>query len=320
MGFRPNRLAEEIKREVTSMLQTDLKDPRICRFSSITDVEVSRDLRYAKLFVSIYGSEEEQAQTLAGLQSAGGFIRSELGKRIRLRFFPELTFCLDTSIQKGVKLTNLIRQVIDDQRRLEIEADRLSRERIFFKTAGSFIITSHSHPDGDAIGSVIGLGLALRDLDKDVAIILEEPLPDSYRFLPGSGIVLAGGRSVVDLPRFACGIVLDCTSLERVGKEVAKILERCESLINIDHHISNTRFGAVNVVDAEASATGEILYLLMSGLDIRISPEVATNLYTAIVTDTGFFQFQNTTSRCHLTASMLLELGADHRQVQQLSQ
>jgi ribosome-binding factor A len=115
MGFRPNRLAEEIKREVTSMLQTDLKDPRICRFSSITDVEVSRDLRYAKLFVSIYGSEEEQAQTLAGLQSAGGFIRSELGKRIRLRFLPELTFCLDTSIQKGVKLANLIRQVINDQ-------------------------------------------------------------------------------------------------------------------------------------------------------------------------------------------------------------
>ncbi len=184
-----------------------------------------------------------------------------------------------------------------------------------FKTAGNFIITSHSHPDGDAIGSVIGLGLALRDLDKDVAIILEEPLPDSYRFLPGSGIVLAGGRSAVDLPRFACGIVLDCTSLERVGKEVAKILERCESLINIDHHISNTRFGAVNVVDAEASATGEVLYLLMSGLDIGISHKVATNLYTAIVTDTGFFKFQNTTSRCHLTASMLLELGADRRLV-----
>ncbi len=119
MGFRSNRLAEEIKREVTGMLQAELNDPRICRLSSITDVEVSGDLRYAKLFVSVYGSEEEQSQTLAGLQSAGGFIRTELGKRIRLRFLPELTFCLDQSIQRGVRLTNLIRQVTDtDNKRI----------------------------------------------------------------------------------------------------------------------------------------------------------------------------------------------------------
>jgi ribosome-binding factor A len=116
MGFRPNRLAEEIKREVTDMLQVELKDPRICRLSSITDVEVSGDLRHAKLFVSVYGSDEEHSQTLEGLQSAGGFIRSELGKRIRLRYFPELTFCLDPSIQRGVRLSNLISQVVDDER------------------------------------------------------------------------------------------------------------------------------------------------------------------------------------------------------------
>jgi ribosome-binding factor A len=115
MGFRHNRLAEEIKREVTSMLQTELNDPRICKLTSITDVEVSRDLRYAKLFFSVFGSDEEQSQTLVGLQSAGGFIRSELGKRIRLRFLPELTFCLDASIQRGIRLSGLIRQVMDDK-------------------------------------------------------------------------------------------------------------------------------------------------------------------------------------------------------------
>lgn len=115
MGFRPNRLAEEIRREVTAMIQSELHDPRICKLSGITDVEVSRDLRYAKLFVSVYGSEEEQAQTLTGLQSAGGFIRSELGKRIRLRFLPELTFCLDPSIQRGIELTGLIREVMEDK-------------------------------------------------------------------------------------------------------------------------------------------------------------------------------------------------------------
>ena len=115
MAFRSGRLAEEIKREVTSILQTDLKDPRVCRMASITDVEVSRDLRYAKVFVSVYGTDEEQRQMLDGLKSAGGHIRSELGKRIRLRFMPELSFNLDTSIQQGMKMDGMIRKVMDEQ-------------------------------------------------------------------------------------------------------------------------------------------------------------------------------------------------------------
>ncbi len=115
MSFRPHRLAEEIKREVTDMLQVELNDPRICKLTSITDVEVSRDLRYAKVFVSVYGTEQEQSQTLVGLQSAGGFIRMELGKRIRLRFLPELTFSLDPSIKRGIELTHLISEVMDKE-------------------------------------------------------------------------------------------------------------------------------------------------------------------------------------------------------------
>ncbi len=198
-----------------------------------------------------------------------------------------------------------------------------------FKTAGSFVITTHIHPDGDAVGSVIGLCLALRDMGKDASVVLAQPLPSSYRFLPGSGLVsaAAGGAAPPDKAppggaqlqgkRFACGVVLDCTSLGRAGKEMAAILENCESLINIDHHISNTGFGAVNIVDTGASATGEIVCRIMTSLDVRISPDVATNLYAAIVTDTGSFQYQNATARCHLVASLLLDLGADQRKVQQ---
>jgi phosphoesterase RecJ-like protein len=125
------------------------------------------------------------------------------------------------------------------------------------------------------------------------------------------------GSAQLQGKRFAYGIVLDCASLDRAGKEMAGILENCDSLINIDHHISNTGFGAINIVDAGASATGEILYRIMDSLGIKISPDVATNLYAAIVTDTGSFQYQNATSRCHLAASMLLDLGANHRNVQQ---
>jgi phosphoesterase RecJ-like protein len=218
------------------------------------------------------------------------------------------------------------------------------------KAAGSILITAHIHPDGDAAGSAIGLCLALRDMNRDAIILLAQPLPPSYHFLPGSGLVMHAASSAPCPPemtgeflpspieatlekmlpettnlqpahlqgkRFDYGIVLDCTSLDRAGKEMAGILESCEFLINIDHHISNTGFGAINIVDPDASATGEILYRIMDGLGIKISPDTATNLYAAIVTDTGSFQYQNATSRCHQAASMLLDLGADHRNVQQ---
>ncbi|NPV28254.1 MAG: 30S ribosome-binding factor RbfA [Firmicutes bacterium] len=111
MNFRPSRLAEEIKREVTDILRLQLKDPRISRFISITDVEVSKDLRHAKVFVSVFGSEEEQAKTLEGLKKASGFIRAELGKRIRVRYLPELSFCFDPSIQRGIKISQILREV-----------------------------------------------------------------------------------------------------------------------------------------------------------------------------------------------------------------
>lgn len=119
MGFRLNRLAEEIKREVTDIIRTTLKDPRISPLTSITDVEISKDMRYAKIFISIYGSEEEQTKTLEGLKSANGFIRSELGKRIRLRYMPEIAFILDTSIEHGVKISQIIDNICDENRNEE---------------------------------------------------------------------------------------------------------------------------------------------------------------------------------------------------------
>lgn len=116
MGFRLNRLAEEIKREVTDIIRCSLKDPRVSPLTSITGVEISRDLRHAKIYVSIYGSEEEQTKTLEGLKSANGFIRSELGKRLSLRYIPEISFILDTSIEHGVKISQIISRITEEKK------------------------------------------------------------------------------------------------------------------------------------------------------------------------------------------------------------
>ena len=115
MSYRSVRLAEEIKRVITDLMRTALRDPRISGMTSITGVDVSKDLRYAKIYISVLGTEEEQEKTIEGLQSAGGFIRSEMGKAIRLRYTPELSFTLDTSIQHSLKINKMLRDIIPDQ-------------------------------------------------------------------------------------------------------------------------------------------------------------------------------------------------------------
>lgn len=110
MSFRPERLAEAIKKEVSELLREELKDPRI-GFVSITSVEVSKDLRYANIYASIFGEPDQQKISMKALQKAQGFIRGELGKRIRLRYTPEITFKLDQSISQGSRIIALMEKV-----------------------------------------------------------------------------------------------------------------------------------------------------------------------------------------------------------------
>ena len=111
MGFhRANRLAEEMKKEVSQILREEIKDPRV-GFVSVTRVDASSDLRYAKVFISVLGSQEERQEVAQALKRASGFIRSELARRIRLRFTPELTFKIDDSIEHGVRIANILDQV-----------------------------------------------------------------------------------------------------------------------------------------------------------------------------------------------------------------
>lgn len=107
---RARRVGEEIKKELSQIIQTEMKDPRL-GFLSITDVEASSDLRYVKVFVSIMGTEQEQTLTMGILQRAVGFLRSELGSRIRLRYTPELSFHLDNSIENGARIEKLLRDL-----------------------------------------------------------------------------------------------------------------------------------------------------------------------------------------------------------------
>ncbi len=108
---RVNRISEEIKKIISELLYNGLKDPRISQMTSITRVEVTRDLRYAKIYVSVFGNKEEKESSIDGLNSAKGFIRKEIGNKIDIRYIPEPIFILDESIEEGIRMSKLIEDV-----------------------------------------------------------------------------------------------------------------------------------------------------------------------------------------------------------------
>lgn len=109
---RTDRISEEMRKEVSAIIQNELKDPRLPKMISVTTADVTRDLRYARIYISVLGTEEEKKSAISGLKSAAGFIRREIGHRLQLRYTPELLFELDDSIERGVYITKLINDTI----------------------------------------------------------------------------------------------------------------------------------------------------------------------------------------------------------------
>jgi len=175
------------------------------------------------------------------------------------------------------------------------------------------LIASHSDPDGDAIGSLLAMGLALGKLDKKATLYNASSIPAVYRFLPSSERIVHRIKSPVT---YDTALVLDCGDLSRVG-EPAGAIEQIPVVINIDHHISNTRFGDLQLIDAGASSTAEIVYRLIKALQVPMDDAIATAIYTGILTDTGSFRFSNTTAAAFAISKEMTELGASPHDVAQ---
>jgi bifunctional oligoribonuclease and PAP phosphatase NrnA len=175
-----------------------------------------------------------------------------------------------------------------------------------------FVVTTHENPDGDALGSLLATKLMLDALGKDVAMYLagSVPPPREYRFMPLDRMERGSAPPMEGRVLFA----VDCANEGRLGPDADRLLEGARFVVNVDHHHDNTRFGDVNLVRPDASSTGEILRDLLTELDVPLTPGIAEALYTAIVTDTGRFQYSNTTARALRLAAELVEAGADvHR-------
>jgi len=179
----------------------------------------------------------------------------------------------------------------------------------FVKKQNNFLITAHTNPEGDALGSEIAFYLLLKKLGKSAAMVNEDGIPYGYTFLPEVGSINKFGRWAMRV-KFDCMVVLDCSDMERTG-EVAQLNKAGKPVLNIDHHISNRKFADVNWVEPHASSASEMVYKLYKELGVAIDKPAAICLYVGISTDTGSFRYSNTTSLTHKIAAELLKCGLD---------
>jgi phosphoesterase RecJ-like protein len=176
----------------------------------------------------------------------------------------------------------------------------------YLKNSDRILVATHTHPDGDAIGSLVAMGCCLDALDKKTTLYNESPIPAVYRFLP------AADRVVRDIKNenYDLAVILDCGNLQRIGAAVSTV-KRIPAVINIDHHVTNTRFGDFQLIDTSACATAEIIYRVIKKMNVSFDKAMAVSIYTGILADTGSFRFSNTNRAAFSICQEMVGLGVD---------
>lgn len=370
-SYRKGRLGEEIRKIISDLLLKGLRDPRLSgRMISVTDVEVSEDGSYAKVFLTVFGGskndetpEEMKKEVLDGMKKASGFIRRDIGQKIKIRHVPELTFQIDESMEYGRHMSKILDSLDIDMSDYGQEEDGYESipEVLIEEDAGtgavqepidlkdetdterykgqdpvfelkedertpymdeiakllyeseSMYIFPHMVADGDAIGSCVSLCTIMRSLGKTADILMEDEIPDNMKFLDKGYVTFVEGTE--ELPVRDLCIALDCSNIDRFPKRQRMFLECGKRTACIDHHVANVAFAEVSLIDYMAAACAELMYELYLYMGIDISKEAAEAIYTGIVTDTGNFQYTNTTRKTHLITSDLYLYGIDTKKI-----
>lgn len=301
-SYRPKRVAEQIQEEISGLLLKGLNDPRI-GFVTITGVKLSPDFSRARVFFCTTGSDTERDTSQEGLQSAASFIRKVLGKRLHLKTIPELLFEYDSSLDEGDKIERILSEVRekegwDDPSRSRGSPQEVAQALLY---ENRFLVISHLNPDGDAIGSSLATFRILKKLGKDATVFNRDGVPHNFKFLPDTDAVVT---SLDGVEPFDVTVVLDCSELERTGIELPE--EYLGTLVGIDHHLTAEPLGQSYYLNPTASSIGEMLFDVLKETSVELDKELATQIYTSILTDTGSFHYSNATPRAlHVAAEMV---------------
>ncbi len=314
--LRVNNLLQE---EISRIIHTEIHDPDI-GFVTITGVETTADLREARVYASVLGDEEEVRHTMAALTRARSAIRSKLGHHIRLKYTPQLAFELDETARHAQRIETLINQFQSELQKTDHsanskEAAGSSDDQYFAPVIDQIAqlltqqqptaIFIHCHPDGDAIGSGLALSLALQQQEQFVPVVCADSLPARYQFLP------ATERLSTQAPTdFEVALVVDAADRHQLGA-VAKAVDQAQTVVWIDHHRTNQGGADIDYLNPAAPATALLVRPIIEAIGAEITSDIATCLYTALATDTGFFTFENTTAQALAAGAQLIQEGAD---------
>jgi phosphoesterase RecJ-like protein len=205
---------------------------------------------------------------------------------------------------------------VDDTHR-RADDPEFARAVAAIAAAGRIVVATHENPDGDAIGSLVAASAGLRQLGKEVRTYLEpgSSIPSELRLLDVSGLERSLDPAGLDGWTL---LAVDCATARRLGRAHGRLVEAAATVVSIDHHYDNTRFGDVNLIDGEASSTAEILFDVLEALDVELTVGIAQALYVALVTDTGRFQQRTTGPGALRMAARLVDAGVDTERVYEL--
>ncbi|MBP7652501.1 30S ribosome-binding factor RbfA [Candidatus Dependentiae bacterium] len=312
---RADRVAEQIKREISSIILNKMKNPNI-GFVTVTKVKLSKDLKIAKVYVSVFGKTNEKTKTIETLNEAQDFIKSQLSKKIILKYMPAVKFFLDETLDYTENISNMLNKIkIEENAKLNMELilneeDNTKLKSINEKIINSekILLTSHSKTDGDAIGCVLSMYNYISGLNKKVTAVIEGGCPQYLGWLPDSGLVEDNKNILLDR-QFDLIICIDTNFDKRVGYPF-ELFEKYiyeNKLVIIDHHKDTVNDSEIKIVKSNASSTGELLYHFFKINDIPLNDKIAIYLYVAIITDTWMFSQENTMSSTMAVASELLK-------------
>jgi phosphoesterase RecJ-like protein len=318
---RGEKLSGEIKRILSEMLQRELKDPLLSGMISITHVRTADDGSFATVYFTSLAEDEEDV--IKGFEKAKGYIRSEIGGKLGIRRAPELRFKADDAEKYGYRIDSLLDKLDIPKDAKEVRNIRLEEAVPLIEDYERFLLFTHIHMDGDTLGSAVAMALALREVGKTAWVVVGEEPPRTLKFIE-YGVTknaaaadallaewaLADGEDEEDEAQGFLAIEMDYAGKVRLeGRE--HIFEKAAQTLCLDHHVTSKPECDFNVIESGASATAEMVYRLLNLADLPVTEQVATAIYVGILTDTGRFQYTNTTPLTHEITAALMRAGAD---------
>ncbi len=301
-GNRIDRISSEYKQCMAAALR-ELKDPRVQGLVSITRCEVTGDLRYARVFVSVYGDELAGKRAMQGLRAASGFLRRDVAQRIDLRAAPEPVFSLDRSISHGSEILSILNKIESAPVSPAVTVhDTLPEACERLAGFDRVLILTHLRPDGDTLGSAAALCRILRTLGKEAYVMKNPEATAKYDFLLSE--LLAPEDYA---PDFVVAVDTAAATMFPVNAQI--YANRIDLLL--DHHESSREYARASYCEPKAAAVGEIILKVLDHFELELDRPVAEAIYTAVSTDTGCFRFSNTNAQSFETARRCALAGAD---------